>query len=185
MFLTTSSISPSKLPLVLERLEHLFSVTGGVDVAVVFDLSPTGATISSANNSAPVPSEMHAFTTMTATLFAHDTLSTLPVLPLTKIASLQDLLQDYVGSLAKYESIARNEHSTKAFKLLPFCTAGQPLDQQTCYFLTDVFQSLRHMATSLTAHGGVGSAKERAADLLGAETAQSMKDFWMEEWVVD
>lgn len=182
--LTPSCTTSETFPTTLLRLEHLASLTGGVDVAVIFHLCPSTSNSNGIDHPHAVDLGITGLARLNSTLLTHPSISALTVLPLPTASALPTLLQAYVTNLTKCMASIRAEPTTKSWKLLPHCTVNGQLDRQECYYLTDVFESLSDLANALNTHPK-DKRVEQLTSLLGPETMREIVDFWREEWVAD
>lgn len=110
----------------------------------------------------------------------------LPVLPISPLASasgLPDLLERYVSACTNAPP-ERHMSLRKAAELLPSCTICTPLEKTETYLLTDLFEDFRDIATTCTSDTQkAGERRATMVDLLGADMAKGIIDFWREEYV--
>lgn len=131
-------------------------------------------------------SGMTAFFALIAAIFTHTSISALPVLPLASATSLTTVLKTFASSLLKGQSVAtKASHGVRATDLLHHCTTNPPLDQHSTYLMTDMFDSLQGLAGAMTGSTEDNEREQKMIDFLGLDLAQSVADFWRDEWVAD
>ncbi|KAF2756603.1 hypothetical protein EJ05DRAFT_512236 [Pseudovirgaria hyperparasitica] len=131
----------------------------------------------------------------------------LPILPVPLASSIPDIVRAYrqivtapLPNPSTYSepntppSASRpgKRKPTHAFELLPYCTVTPPLAEDAAIALTDAYVDLKDLI-----HGAMSTAEEdstsesmqgitgRLEEVLGAQGAQDVRDFWREEWVAE
>ncbi|KJY02411.1 hypothetical protein TI39_contig53g00020 [Zymoseptoria brevis] len=127
LLLTPASTTPENLEGTMRRIEHLTHLTGGVDVAAIFLLNPTGSAtktaappkrdavqgfVSASTLPLPLPSNMstaadafQAYDTMQSTLLTHPAVVTIPLLPLADTDKLSHLLSECQARFSRPEKV--------------------------------------------------------------------------------
>ena len=220
LLLSPTSTSPENVPATLDRIHHFAGLTGGQDLIIVFLLSSaTKATPSTSTSAGPIPSAPEdntayptlAFAHLQASLLPRTDIPYIPILPVSSLSNLPDLLQRHASALsARYQQTPTTSNITRRpLELLQLATTEPPMDRETVYFATDCFANLREMAMACTEPGvdlsgllgspagfeglrpaaGQGrAATERLRelrDLVGEEKFWEIVDFWADEWTVD
>ncbi|KAF2099630.1 hypothetical protein NA57DRAFT_55583 [Rhizodiscina lignyota] len=170
----------------LRRIEHFTSLTGTVDVAIVFHLTPKPNAIAAPQSAKQQRERLFAFSSFMSAMFSQTSTPAIPVLPLASASSLPAVLQTFASSLIKGHSVAAAAvPGLRPIELLQYCTVNSPLDQHSTFLLTDIFDSMGSLAGAMTNSTQNQEVEQKLLDLLGLETAQSVADFWRDEWVAD
>jgi hypothetical protein len=224
LLLSPTSTSAANLPDTLYRIHHFAGLTGGQELIIVFLLSSSAKLNTSTSTSisaGPIPSAtsnentVHptlAFTHLQASLLPRTDIPYIPILPLSGLPELPNLLQKHVSALSQrhQQPPTTSSNTPKPLELLQLATTEPPMDRETVYFATDCFANLRELAMACTesgvdlqgllegASGGFegfasGGGEVRVAterlrelrDLVGGEMFREITDFWADEWVVE
>jgi hypothetical protein len=178
VLVTPSSVSNDKIQSTLDRIEHLASITGGVSIAIILLLS-------SPQGSEPTdPTGVCAYSTLSSALFSQADIASVPILPVNDAASIPEVIQAFMNGLKKGREAAVAAPSVRPIEVLPYCSTTQ-LDQHSTFLLTDVFESVKDMAASLTDSPRGKVSEERMAELLGPDIAKAVTEFWKDEWTAD
>lgn len=183
LLLAPSNTSTAVLPDTLARIQHLASLTGGTDAAIVFLLNaPVGivsartvaaaigvgigsATPDSSNPSHPsnptgAPAStcdgLHAYTALQAALLERTDVPHVPILPLATLDALPELVKSYLRGLGK-EGPKTDGSAARPEDLLAVCTTMPPMSDMARFVCSDVFASLRELAVA-----AVSSTEEAA-----------------------
>jgi hypothetical protein len=219
LLLSPTSTSTANLPHTLDRIHHFAGLTGGQDLIIVFLLSaPATADTNTSDKTNPSTISVHptlAFTQLQASLLPRTDIPYIPILPLSSLSNLPDLLLKHASALSHrhQQPPTTSNNTTKPLDLLQLATAEPPMDRETLFFVTDCFANLRELAMACTEPGvdlqglleggsdgfdgaqGLRSssgdgrvATERLRELrglVGAEKFREITDFWADEWVVE
>lgn len=155
LLLSASAISDARLDHSLKRISHFASLTGGEDVAIVFLLCPEKATnfitakqLNEGDAKAHTTQGTLAYSKLQAELFDLDDVSRLPILLLSKLEGLPNLLKRHLANLSRPEP--PRKPAATSLELLKVCTAKPPMSQQTAFILSDLFTDLRDLGEACT-----------------------------------
>ena len=156
LLFSPSATTSEKLQQTVERIRRFAALTGGQDLAIVFLLNPPKDTFFTSakglkEDTADVLSGqdgMIAYTKFQATLLDHGDIPHVPILPLTSLDTLPELLRKHVEALSQPPQ--KTKPPTTPFALLQLCTANPPMYQQTAFILSDLFPNLQELAKACT-----------------------------------
>ncbi|KAI7265582.1 hypothetical protein KC343_g3801 [Hortaea werneckii] len=177
LLLSSSAVAEAQLEATIERIQRFASLTGGKDLAIVFLLAsppppaqPTAPIIANsfttarklAQQTAQLSADSErgntdgvvAWTKLQAELTNRSDIPYIPILPLSALCQLPQLVQKHVAALNTPSHPAPNQ-SANTFDLLQQCTSNPPMDQQTAYCLSDLFVNMEELAAACT---GISSA---------------------------
>ncbi|KAI5927776.1 hypothetical protein F4810DRAFT_706519 [Camillea tinctor] len=147
------------------RIERLYHLNGGRDVAVVFLLKQY----------AGYESPMAMLMKLQIELVVD---REMPIVPVDSVATVPTTLMTLHRQLG---SSSRTPNATNPIRdLLPFCTDTQPLSEHAVNVLTDTTSNLRDMLEKAS-HP---TLQVKMSDYLGSE-ARKMVSFWKEEYLVE
>ena len=195
LLLSSSATAEAQLETTIERIQRFASLTGGKDLAIVFLLAcppplPAQATALTITNSFTTARQLAqqtaelsaasergnldgviAWTKLQAELTNRPNIAYIPILPLTALDKLPQLLQKHVAALNS-PSHPLPKQSAKTFDLLQHCTSTPPMDQQTAYCLSDIFVNVAELAAACT---GVSSAPQSSSPSARAAARASIE----------
>lgn len=180
LLLSPSAVADKQLIDTVTRINHFASLTGGQDLAIVFLLNPPSdarfvsarqQTMSGGDQRAEVDG-VYAYSKLQAEMINHAEIPHAPILPLAKLDGLSVLLRKHVANLSRIQP--KQHASATQLDLLQLCTASPPMSQQTAYILSDLFPSLRDLATACTS---VTSAPNSSSPSARAASSQT-NDFY-------
>ena len=217
LLLSPTSISAANLPHTLDRIHHFAGLTGGQDLVIVFLLSPPARTNANASDqtistNTDIKSTL-AFTHLQASLLPRTDIPYIPILPVSNLTNLPELLQKHASALSHrhQQPPTTSNNMSKPLELLELATTEPPMNRETLFFVTDCFANLRELAMASTepgvdlqgllegsdgfeglrsggGEGRVATATERLVqlrDLIGWERFKEIADFWADEWVAE
>lgn len=164
-------MAEAQLEATIERIQRFASLTGGKDLAIVFLLAspppaqPTAPIIANsfttarklAQQTAQLSADSErgnidgvvAWTKLQAELTNRSDIPYIPILPLTALCQLPQLVQKHVAAL-NTPSHPAPKQSVNTFDLLQKCTSNPPMDRQTAYCLSDLFVNIEELAAACT-----------------------------------
>ena len=187
-------MAEAQLEATIERIQRFASLTGGKDLAIVFLLAPppplaqpTSPIIANsfttarklAQQTAQLSADSErgnidgvvAWTKLQAELTNRSDIPYVPILPLTALRQLPQLVQKYVAAL-NTPSHPAPKQSVNTFDLLQQCTSNPPMDRQTAYCLSDLFVNLEELAAACT---GISSAPQSSSPSARAAARASIE----------
>ncbi|KAL1310722.1 hypothetical protein AAFC00_000977 [Neodothiora populina] len=218
LLLSSASVAEENMSTTFARIRRFASLTGGTGLAIVMLLqrptasSSSNITTRTAEDHVSNTSSVHAYVKLQAELFTMRDIPYLPMLPLAELASLSSLLDSYVSGLRQSQQQKEVKPAMTAVSLLPYCTTNPPLSPFAVSMTTDIFSSLRAIASeammavnsnqeefnpdrSLPALSGdsddivmsdnVAPGLAALAQQIGSKTVREMVAFWEEEWSAD
>jgi hypothetical protein len=208
ILLSPTSTTAANSPHTLDRIHHFAGLTGGQGLIIVFLLFQSSGNTTNASIDPTL-----AFTQLQASLLPRTDIPYIPILPISTLVDLPDLLLKHASALSHrhQQPLAPFKNIPKPLELLELATTEPPLDRETVYSVTDCFANLRELAMACTepgadlrglqqssdgfeelrsegGHGKVATATERLRelrDLTGGQKFNEISDFWAEEWVVE
>ncbi|KAI7278050.1 hypothetical protein KC345_g6199 [Hortaea werneckii] len=194
LLLSSSAMAEAKLEATIERIQRFASLTGGKDLAILFLLAspppsaqPTAPMITNsfttakklAQETAQLSADSErgnvdgvvAWTKLQAELTNRSDIPYIPILPLTAICQLPQLVQKHVAAL-NIPSHSAPKQSANTFDLLQQCTSNPPMDQQTAYSLSDLFVNMEELAAACT---GISSAPQSSSPSARAAARASVE----------
>ncbi|KAI7549527.1 hypothetical protein KC331_g3738 [Hortaea werneckii] len=201
LLLSLSAVAEAQLEVTIERIQRFASLTGGKDLAIVFLLAspPTPAhptapivtnSFTTARQLAQQTAQLSAFserenldgvmawTKLQAELTNRSDIPYIPILPLTALDKLPQLLQKHVAALnINSPSHPLPKHSAHTFDLLQQCTSNPPMDQQTAYCLSDVFANMAELATACTGISSVPQSSSPSARAAARASIEANSQF--------
>ncbi|RMX81664.1 hypothetical protein D0869_06638 [Hortaea werneckii] len=194
LLLSSSAVTEAQLEATIKRIQRFASLTGGKDLAIVFLLAspppPAQPTAPNATNGFTTARQLAqqtaqlsaasergnldgviAWTKLQAELTNRSDIPYIPILPLTALDELPQLLQKHVAALNSPSHPAPRQ-SANTFDLLQLCTSNPPMDQQTAYCLSDVFANMEELAAACT---GVSSAPQSSSPSARAAARASIE----------
>ena len=217
LLLSPTSISAANLPHTLDRIHHFAGLTGGQDLVIVFLLSSPARTNANASDqtistNTDIKSTL-AYTHLQASLLPRTDIPYIPILPVSNLTNLPELLQKQATALSHrhQQPPTTSNNTSKPLELLELATTEPPMIRETLFFVTDCFANLRELAMACTepgvelqglvegsvgfegwrsggGEGRVATATERLVELrglIGWERFKEIADFWADEWVVE
>ncbi|KAI6792337.1 hypothetical protein KC360_g6627 [Hortaea werneckii] len=174
LLLSSSAVAEAQLEATIERVQRFASLTGGKDLTIVFLLASPPPPLAQAT--APITTSSFttarrlsqqtaqlsadsergnidgvvAWTRLQAELTNRSDIPYIPILPLTSLFELPQLVQKHVAALNSPSHPAPKQ-LLNTFDLLQHCTSNPPMDQQTAYCLSDLFVNMAELAAACTA----------------------------------
>ena len=159
LLLSPTSISAAHLPHTLDRIHHFAGLTGGQDLIIVFLLSPPVRTNADASDqtistNTDIKSTL-AYTHLQASLLPRTDIPYIPILPVSNLTNLPELLQKQATALSHrhQQPPTTSNNTSKPLELLELATTEPPMNRETLFFVTDCFASLRELAMACTEPG--------------------------------
>ncbi|OTA29373.1 hypothetical protein BTJ68_09877 [Hortaea werneckii EXF-2000] len=194
LLLSSSAVAEAQLEATIERIQRFASLTGGKDLAIVFLLAsppppaqPTAPIIANsfttakklAQQTAQLSADTErgnvdgvvAWTKLQAELTNRSDIPYIPILPLTALCQLPQLVQKHVAAL-NTPSHPAPKQSVNTFDLLQQCTSNPPMDRQTAYCLSDLFVNMEELAAACT---GISSAPQSSSPSARAAARASIE----------
>ncbi|KAI7059977.1 hypothetical protein KC352_g43828, partial [Hortaea werneckii] len=112
-----------------------------------------------------------AWTKLQAELTNRSDIPYIPILPLTALCQLPQLVQKHVAALnTPFHSAPKQSANT--FDLLQHCTSNPPMDRQTAYCLSDLFVNIEELAAACT---GISSPPQSSSPSARAAARASIE----------
>ncbi|KAK7545596.1 hypothetical protein IWX49DRAFT_337614 [Phyllosticta citricarpa] len=202
LLLSPQSVATDRLPSTLERVHRFSTLKGGAHSVILFlvhpfesqrqsiELTTERITVVRPSSCPGSHSGMNAYHRLKGALDDSSS-STPPILPVPAISGLESVLKSYMRHLENPQPTLQPSRplSDAALDILPHCTAGiGPLPRDAVIALTDMFPSLKGIATAATADPNDAACREAWAKMveeMGEENAQNTIDFWRTEWVAE
>ena len=186
----------------IARVQRLSSLSGGVDVAIVFLLQSVAHQHDTGQYSG-----VAGLARLQAQLLSMADHSTIPVLTLANLVDLPKLLSTHMSAL-NGSGQARQSGPT-ALELLESCNAGSSLSPLAVSITSDLFSSLKDLALAavavwesvqnnsspsreLSLTDASAATEDKAMQMfdfleqqVGGDVVTSMIEFWADDWVVD
>ena len=180
LLLSPNSVAATTLEGTLERVERFVALTGGSDIAIAFLLQPRAATASMTakqvvedTETASSPNGLQRFTSLQAKLAGRTDIPYVPLLPLSCLEKLPDLLTRHKSNLQPPPHRLPSPRSAPS-QLLRYCSAAPPLPDSTTFFVADIFTSYRDLARACIA-AALGPPESSSPQWTEAVSSQRMQ----------
>jgi hypothetical protein len=179
LLLAPSWTLEAALPNTIDRIHHFASLTGGVDLAIVFLLNPPKMSsfisvkdLTSTDSDPDAGTKgVLAYAKLQASLLSRSEIPHISILPLASVEGLPGLLTKTMAALSR-----KPQHTptyTTPFSMLQISTTEPPMDRQTAYFATDCFANLRELAEACTKPAAEPSSSSPSFGIGGSALSQS------------
>lgn len=169
LIFSTTSVTQSRLARTVERIEHLASISGEDHIAIVFSLQQHAAQPAGQDD---VLSPTLGLAKLQAELLTSTSLPAIPVLLVHDFKELPKLIKTHCAALSQP---AKSIATTKAVDLLPLCSTGQPLDGFATALTSDLFGSIKDLATSMVLSGEANTRQKDDRWDSSSSNAQSLR----------
>ncbi|GAB1740191.1 hypothetical protein NU219Hw_g5307t1 [Hortaea werneckii] len=199
LLLSLPVVAEAQLEATIERIQRFASLTGGKDLAIIFLLTysppPVQLTAPIATNSFTTARQLAqktahlsansergnldgvmAWTKLQAELTNRSDIPYIPILPLTALDKLPQLLHKHIAALNS-PSHPVPKPSANTFDLLQQCTSTPPMDRQTAYCLSDVFANMAELAAACTAISSAPQSSSPSARAAARASVEANSQF--------